>query len=154
MTTEVRETKVQETAIGPLTRSACDVATGRVLADPTTIGTSIVGAKKDLNSKGRGEHWYRMVHRHGWRYVSDDRLPSASFRAAERRCEVYGDVYPGEIVVSHDRGQSIDCAWLVRAPDSAGKVLVRIEFSSRRDGNLVFTLPDASEVVLSNPRSR
>lgn len=133
-------------------QSACDIAAGRTPADPASSGKRIIGAKKDLNCKGRGPPWYRMVYRRGWQYVSSERLPSGSFRAEERRAEVYGNVYPGEIVVSHDRGKPVDAAWLVLTPDAEGQVLRSIEFASRRDGKLSFSLPDGSEVVLPNPR--
>lgn len=136
------------------TQAACDIAAGRVQADPAAIGASIIGAKKDLNCKGRGPQWYRMVWRAGtWQYVSDERLPAGSFRASERRAEVHGEVFPGEIVVGHDRGGPVDSAWLARERVD-GKALVTITFAKRRDGNLAFTLPDGSIVVLSNPRAK
>lgn len=155
--TPVQETNVPETSTPKLPERfqiACDVATGKVPADPDAEGTSITGAKKDLNSKGRGPIWYRMVYRGGWQYVSSDRLPNGSFLAADRRATVYGDVYLGEIVVSHHRGAEVDEAWLVVGPDSEGKVLKSITFSKRRDGQMKFVLPDDSEVVLPNPRAR
>lgn len=140
--------------IDPLTQAACDIAAGRTPAGHNASGKSIVGAKKDLNSKGRGLEWYRMVYRGGWQYVSDEWLPSGSFRASDRRAEIYGDVYPGEIVVAHDRGKPVDLAWLARTPSEASSGLIKINFRSRRDGQLVFTLPDGSEVVLPNPRKK
>ena len=134
-------------------QTACDIATGKAQADPTESGKEITGAKKDLNGKGRGPQWYRMVHRNGdWRYVSSDRLPSGSFRASERRASVSGEVFTGESVVQHDRGQPVDAAWIICQPDAEGKVMVLCEFSRRRDGNLGITLPDGSELVLPNPR--
>lgn len=146
--------KTQEVVtISGRVQSACDIATGRSPADDAATGTRIIGAKKDLNCKGRGPQWYRMVYRRSWQYVASERLPSGSFLASERRSEVHGNVYPGEIVVSHDRGRPVDAAWLVLTPDSDGKVLRKIEFASRRDGQLAFRLPDGSEVVLPNPRA-
>lgn len=136
-------------------QGACDVATGRTQPDDAETGTRVTGAKKDLNAKGRGPQWYRMVYRGGsWRYVSTDRLPNGAFLAADRRAEVYGEVFPGEIVVQHDRGSPVDAAWLVAAPNSEGKCMTKITFAKRRSGDLAFTLPDGSEVVLSDPRGR
>jgi hypothetical protein len=68
--------------------------------DEFAAGVSITGAKKDLNCKGRGPQWYRMVWRPGsWQYVSSDRLPAGNFLASDRRASVSGEVYHGEIVV-------------------------------------------------------
>jgi hypothetical protein len=153
-------TTVETTEVAPVTISAsmqlaCHIAAGRVDADPSACGINIIGAKKDLNCKGRGEHWYRMMYRRGaWQYVSSDRLPNGCYRASERRAEVHGEVYLGEIVVRHNRGAAIDEAYLVDMPESdGGGCLEEIVFHKRRDGNLTFVLPDGSEVVLSNPRS-
>lgn len=140
--------------ISARTQAACDIATGRVPADPATMGVSMLGAKKDLNCKGRGPEWHRMVWRGGsWNYVSSERLPSGSFRASERRAEVSGEVYPGEIIAQHDRGGPIDAAYLILEPQD-GKFRLDITVAKRRDGQLVFKLPDGSEVLLPNPRSR
>lgn len=142
------------TTISQRVQSACDIAAGRAEADQAATGAAIVGAKKDLNSKGRGPEWYRMVYRGGWQYVSDERLPSGRFLAADRRASVHGDVYSGEIVVGHDRGSPVDVARLVASPNAEGKVLVPCEFVRRRDGQLGVTLPDGSLVVLPDPRKR
>jgi len=142
-----------ETMISDRVRLACDIATGKVPADPAAPGKQITAAYKDLSCKGRGPWWYRMVYRNGgWTYFSDERLPMGTFRASERRATVHGEVYPGEIVVNHDKGGPVDIACLVCGPDEEGRVLEHVEFSKRRDGNLCFVLPDGSEVVLSNPR--
>ena len=136
-------------------QAACDLATGRRPTDDAIVGTRITGAKKDLNAKGRGPQWYRMVYRNrSWQYVSSERLPSGNFLAADRRAEVYGEVYPGEIVVQHERGGPVDGAWLVASPNTEGKCLIKITFRKRRDGNMTFILPDDSEVVLSDPRAK
>lgn len=142
-------------AVSARVQAACDVATGRTPADDAATGKRIIGAKKDLNAKGRGPQWYRMVYRNrSWQYVSTDRLPSGTFRASDRNAEVYGEVYPGEIVVHHDRGSAVDAAWLAATPNAEGKCLIKITFARRRSGNLAFTLPDGSEVVLSDPRAK
>lgn len=134
---------------------ACEIATGRAEADSAEEGTVITGALKDLNSKGNGPQWYRMVYRSGsWQYVSTERLPNGSFRASDRRASVSGTVYTGELVISHDRGSPMDAAWLICEPNAEGKVMVGITFASRRDRRITFTLPDGSVVVLANPRGK
>lgn len=119
---------------------------------------SITGAKKDLNCKGRGPQWYRMVWRPGsWQYVSSDRLPAGNFLASDRRASVSGEVYHGEIVVSHDRGSPVDAAWLIRRPAEGGdgKWMKAIDCpTKRRDGQLVFVLPDGTKIDLPNPREK
>lgn len=135
---------------------ACDIATGKIPAPDHDSPRNVVGAKKDLNSKGNGPEWFRMVYRNGsWRYVSDDRLPSGKFLASDRRATVYGEVFAGEIIAGHDRGGQIDSAWIVMAePDAAGKNLKAITATKQRDGQLAFALPDGSKVVLPNPRAK
>lgn len=144
---EALEARIQE---------ACDLAAGRTPADPSAEGHRIIGAEKDLNCKGRGPQYYRMVYRDGsWQYVSDDRLPSGAFRASDRRAKVFGVVFVGEIVASHDRGAQIGVAYLVVSPNpEEGGVLQKIGIKARRDGQLAFTLPDGSEIVTPNPRKR
>lgn len=131
---------------------AADIATGRVPAASDSVGHKVTGAKKDLSCSGSGPQWFRMVYRGAWRYVSDQRLPNGR-RSSERRCSVHGEVFEGELVVNHDRGKPVDSAWLVCEPDDEGKVLVPVEFTKRRDGQLSFTLPTGDVVVLPNPRA-
>lgn len=153
----VPETATLTEALPQHIQTACDIAADRVQASPDDEGISIVGAQKNKNSNGRGDEWYRMVWRGGsWKYVSDDRLPSGNFLAADRRAKVYGEVYPGEIIVAHDRGGQVECAYLVYAQDGEEFILAqnRIEFTRRRDGKLSFTLPDNSTVVLLDPRKK
>lgn len=135
-------------------RRACDIAAGRAAADPAAPGKTICGAKKDLNCKGEGPEWYLMVWRGAWRYVSDGHLPRGTYLAADRRAATYGKVYPGEIVACHDRGGPLKTPRLICEPNEDGKVMVKCDFVKRRDGSLAFTLPDGSEVVLPDPRSK
>lgn len=138
-------------------RIACDIAAGRTLASPGASGTRIVAAKKDLNAKGNGPWWYRMVWRNGsWEYFSTDRLPMGTSRAHERRAAVYGEVFPGELVCSHDKGSSIDDEVnLVCFPDADDKVLVECgAVTKRRDGQLDIVLPDGSKITVPNPRKK
>jgi hypothetical protein len=149
------ETKYIMTQTDSRVTRAADIATGRTQPDPTGTGWTIVGAKKDLNCKGNGPEWYRLVHRYGsWQYVSEERLPSGNFRAAERRATVSGTVFEGEIVAGHHRGGAVESVRLVCYPDSEGKVLVECVFSIRRDGLLAVTLPDGTVIALENPRKR
>jgi hypothetical protein len=128
-------------------------------------GFRIIGAKKDLNAKGNGPEYYRMVYRNGWRYVSTDRLPQGKIYASDRRATVYGDVYAGEIVAAHDRGQALDEAWLVIGENKgaskipvAGKTGnswgIQIDIKKLRNGLLRFVLPDGRTIDLPNPRAR
>lgn len=133
---------------------AIAIAIGASVPDPSEAGVTITAGKKDLNARGRGPHWYRMVYRKGrWIYVSPDRLPSGNFRASERRCAVYGEVYLGEIVACHDIGGPIDLAWLVVTEDPE-TCLWQISFSRLRDGQLDFTLPNGMVVTTKDPRQR
>lgn len=138
----------QETVTG--TR-AIAIATGKVQPDPEQLGTNIIGAKKDLNCQGKGPEWYRLVYRLGeWRYVSDERLPSGNFRASDRRAEVRGVVYPGEIVAQHPRGGRVDEMFLVE--DDGG--LRGLAWAVRRDGALCCTMTNGEFVVVPDPRKR
>lgn len=145
-----------ETELAPAVKIACDIAAGRTPADPAGEGREIKGGYKNLNAKGNGPEWYRMVWRSGvWRYVSDDRMPQGKYLASERRCEVRGDVFGGELVAQHDRGAKIDTIYLIRInPDEAGKSLMKCEFKMRRDGQLAIMLPDGTEVLVPNPRAK
>lgn len=144
----------EETTLETRIQTACDIASGKTPTDPAASGAKIRGGYKDLNSKGSGPEWYRMVYRNGWTYVSEERLPNGSYRASDRRATVYGEVFPGEIVVGHNRGGPVDTAWLISSPNEKGEVLNEIQFRKRRDGQLTFVLPDGTEVTLSNPRRK
>lgn len=133
---------------------ACDIATNTVEA-PESDPVQITAGYKDLNAKGNGAWWYRMVFRqNSWSYFSNDRLPTGTFLASDRRAKVKGDVFLGEIIAQHDRGGSVDCMYLV-APnptDEDRPMLLPVKFAKRRDGNLSVTLPDNRKVVTPNPR--
>lgn len=137
---------------------ACQIASGETLADPEAQGVRVCGGFKNLNAKGRGDHWYRMVWRNKvWTYFSDERLPSGSFLASDRRADVKGDVFLGELVCQHDKGGPVDVMYLVitEGGDSAMGKMQSVEFSKRRDGGFNVTLPDGrTVVVVPNPRSR
>lgn len=160
-TTQVPETQEEATSLLPAAvLAACEIAAGRAPADPDATALRIVGAKKDLNCKGRGPHWYRMVFRNGaWMYVSTERLPSGTFRASDRRASVYGEVFPGEIVADHDRGGPLNAVGIAHERIVRGDrdkvVLTWMDPpKKRRDGLLKVVLPDGSELVVPNPRSK
>lgn len=135
-------------------RRACDIAAGRAAADPSAPGKRIRAAHKNLNCKGRGDHWFRMVLRGSrWSYFSEERLPAGSFLAADRRCTVYGEVFSGELVCQHDKAKGVDAVWLACEPESSS-ALEECTFRKRRDGRLAVTLPDGTEVVVDNPHGR
>ena len=134
---------------------ACGIARGECQADPNARAVRIRGGHKDLNAKGRGPWWFRMAYRSGsWTYFSDERLSAGTFLASDRRQTVHGDVFPGELICQHDRGGPVDAMYLIVEDEKPKDALVSVEFRKRRDGMLVVTLPDGSEVIVSNPRSR
>lgn len=139
-----------EQVIDQSTIIACEIAAGRIPLDAAENAISVRASYKDLNCKGKGPECYRMVWRGGqWVYFADERLPSGSFRAADRRATVYGDVYPGELVCEHPRGGRIEAMWLVR---SDPKPLWVVRFVRARDG-LHVTLPSGTSITVPDPRS-
>ena len=114
------------------------------------VAVSIRAAHKDYSARGRvREHWYRLVWRdNAWQYFSDGRLPSGNFSASDRHATVLGDVFPGEIVVSHDHGGPIDRAWIVERSE---KPLCRCKLEKTRAG-LRITTPAGEVIETPNPR--
>jgi hypothetical protein len=126
-------------------RDACELAcTG---AEPPDVPRTIRAAHKDYSPRGKcREHWFRLVWRGGeWRYLGDHLSPD------RREDTAYGDVWPGEIVIQHDRGGPIDSAFLV-IDGQDRRPLTRCELRRTRDGQLRITLPDGRDVVRPNPR--
>lgn len=146
---------MNESTIPQVVARACEVAAGLPRLPEEEKLYRIRGAEKDLNAKGRGPWWYRLVWRDGaWEYVSQDRLPTGTYLARDRRATVYGNVMLGEIVVQHDRGGPIDAAYLV-APSEAsedGKTILRKIELKRFRGQLIITLPDGRGLELPDPR--
>jgi hypothetical protein len=87
-----------------------------------------------------------------WEYFARERLSPVGIRAATRHQTVYGDVWPGEVLVQHDHGGPVDTAWLV--VDNKEKPIVACEFRPTRDGRLKITLPDGRAIERPNPRRR
>jgi hypothetical protein len=135
--------------------AACAIAAGRATADPAAAPVRTRTAHKNLNCKGHGEEWYRMRwDGTQWIYFGE-RLPSGSFRASDRKAEAYGEAYPGDILVQHDRGGAIDAAYVVTEGHDKGGRMIHVaagEVCRQRDGQLRITLPDGTEILRPNPR--
>ena len=129
---------------------ASAIARGAARPDPAAVGTKMIAAHKDYNSRGRRrEHWYRMAYRNGsWDYIGNERLPSGTFRASERNATTHGDVFDGDILATHDHGGGIDAIMHVVVNGKA----VEVPNHRRRDGNLEITLPDGTTTTVPNPR--
>jgi hypothetical protein len=141
-----------EAAVGPLTQLACDIAAERGIGDPDAPAITVRAAHKDYSARGsRRAHWFRMVWRNGtWMYVTDKRLPGNGLRASERNATIYGDVFPGEVLVIHDLGESLDeLAKLVVAQDN----YVACPIRTTRAG-IEISLPDGSVLKRPNPRKK
>lgn len=118
---------------------------------------SIRAAHCDYNSRGiRRAHWYRMVWRGGaWQYFADSRMERVGVSASTRYQTVRGDVYPSEVVIGHDHGGRVDCAYLVCSKGDASDptdVMIDCRIATTRDGQLKITLPDGSTVLRPDPR--
>lgn len=134
---------------GPTILAACLVASGKEPADPSAEAKKVKGAHKDYSARGsRREHWYRMVLRNGtWEYVSTERLAAGNFRASERHDTVYGEMFEGELAITHDHGAGVDAT----AHLLAGGKFIDCDVKKTRAG-LKITLPDGSVVTAANPR--
>jgi len=146
----------QTTEVPENVARAVAIAAGEIPADPDAKALRARGGVKDYNAKGnRRAHWYRMVWRSGaWEYVSQERLPSGNYLAHERQATVRGDVYPGEILVTHDHGAGLDKGALLVTLGSDGKIaFVDLDTANTRAG-LEITLPNGAIVKTPNPRGR
>jgi len=146
-----------ELALQQAVIDACGVAAGDRRPDPDARPKSIRAGHKDLNARGKGTWWYRMAYRDGtWKYFSDERLPSGTFLASDRRATVKGDVFAGELVCSHDKGGPVDAVWLIcdehEGEGGEATCMELCGMRKRRDGMLVVALPDGREVAVPDPR--
>lgn len=134
--------------------TACDVASGAVMTPGDATAIEVTAARRDLNCKGNGTEWYRMVWRDGsWQYFSDQRMPARGFRASDRKVTLTGSVYEGEIFCAHARGGPVDAVRLV-VSDPTGKVKhLPLQWSKCRDGLRVI-LPTGTHVTLPDPRGK
>lgn len=147
-------------------RLACDLATG-TLMDPTASAIRARGAWRDLNAKGNGTESYRRALSPGgaWRFVSRDRLPRGTFRAADRKATVYGDVYAGDLLADFDRslrgGRSTGEAQhdgkigLVIGHDANGELAIRwLDCARQKDGTVRVILPTGAHLTIASPEWR
>lgn len=106
MTTPTPAEPAAEESAGPseAVRIACDIATGAA-TDPAANAISARGAWRCLNAKGNGSETYRRALSPGgaWRFVSRARLPHGTFLASDRKAEVRGDIYVGDLLADYDR---------------------------------------------------
>jgi hypothetical protein len=122
----------------PEVAAACEVAASDCEpdGDPMLIAGSC---------KRTGEHWYRLVWRHGaWQYFTRRRLESDTYRV------FYGCVRPGELVAQHDRGGPVSSIWLVTDENP----LEPCTFARTGDRTLRITLPDGRVIERPDPRRR
>lgn len=157
LTAVTTEPVTSEPSLPEVVRVACLIAAGEV-RDPSATAISVVAAKRELNSRGNGSEWHRMVYRNGsFTYFANGRMPTARYLASERKVTLHGDAYAGEILVQHDRGGPVDAVWLVvgehHNPTGERKLLVALDWSKQRDG-IRAILPTGTHVTVPNPRSR
>lgn len=157
LATVTTEPVTSEPSLPEVVRVACLIAAGEV-RDPSAPAISVVAAKRDLNSRGNGSEWHRMVYRDGtFTYFADGRMPTARYLASERRVTLRGDAYVGEIAVQHDRGGPVNAVWLVvgehHNPAGERKLIIPLAWSKQRDGIRVI-LPTGTHITVPNPRSR
>ena len=121
------------------------------------IAYRFIAAKKDVSSSGRVRQlWYRMRRSPGtdtWEYYAEERLPKGNYRASERQATVYGNLYIGDLVASHDHAKPIDRICLVYYNLEENKAKLHdCEFAIVRGNLLLISLPDGSKITLPNPR--
>jgi hypothetical protein len=120
----------------PEVAQACAIAAsdGEPAGDPMLIAGAC---------KRAGEHWYRLVWRHGaWQYCTRGRLASdISYHV------IYGCVWPGELIAQHDHGGPVVSISLVTDENP----LEPCAFA-RGAGTLRITLPDGRTVERPDPR--
>lgn len=134
--------------------TACDIASGAVPTPRDATAIELTAAHRDLNCKGNGTEWYRMVWRDGsWQYFSGRRMPARGFRASERRVTLTGSAYEGEILCAHDRGGPVDVVRLVVCDPTGKTKHIPLEWTKCRDG-LRIILPTGAHITLPNPRSK
>lgn len=126
-------------------------ATGRAPIPDDEQPLRVRSAFADYNARGKCRaHWFRLAWRNGaWTYIGE-RLDRVGALASSRHQTVHADVWPGEILVQHDRGGPIDAAFLI--VDDAEAPLELLPIAKRRDGQLAITLPEGEVLVRPDPR--
>lgn len=134
-------------------RKACDIAAERIKADPADKAMLVCLAGRDMNCRLIGEEWYRMRWTgEKWEYIV--RLPPLTRIEKDRHCLVNGEVFLGDILLQHQKGGGVTQILLVAALEDGSPSLFHCPHAARRDGNVAFDLPDGTEIVRPNPRSR
>ncbi len=160
--------QTENIAIDPELALACALASGGVSPDEAATAIRVIAAKKNLTAKGSGEESYRRRLPAGetaWEWISDERLPRGHFLASERRAEVRGDVFAGDLLAWFSRqikggasqGEAtIDSFQLVigKLGDCRARVSKALDHTRRRDGRFAVTLPDGSVMVVTSPAWR
>lgn len=147
----------QQQAVDPQTEElirAARIAKGEIQPEKEheNLAYQFIAAKKDVSSTGRiRQLWYRMRRSPGtdtWEYYAEERLPHGNYRAT-----VYGNLYVGDLVASHDHAKPIDKICLVYFNIEENKAKLHdCEFNIIRGNMLQISLPDGSKITLPNPR--
>ena len=138
---------------------AAKIALGEIQPEKEheNIAYRFAAAKKDVSSSGKiRQLWYRMRRSPGtdtWEYYGEGRLPRGNSSASDRYGIVYGNLYIGDLVATHDHGRPIDRIDLVYFNISENKAkLNECEFNIIRGNMLQIKLPNGSMITLPNPR--
>jgi len=161
VTTTEQEQQVPP-AVDPQTEElirAAKIAKGELQPEKEheNIAYRFIAAKKDVSSSGRVRQlWYRMRRSPGtdtWEYYAEGRLPKGNYYANERQATVYGNLYIGDLVATHDHAKPIDRICLVYYNLEENKAKLHdCEFAIVRGNQLQISLPDGSKITLPNPR--
>lgn len=129
---------------------ACAIARGE-REGAQEPATRLIGAKKEYSARGaRRQHWYRMAWRGGeWTYIGERRLSAGNFLANERNDSTSGDVYEGEVCITHDHGGPTDREALLVARDGE---TYECPVTILRGGKIRIDLPDGTSIERPNPR--
>jgi hypothetical protein len=144
----------EQPSVGPNTLLACQIARGEAEGPQEPVG-QMIASKKDLNARGKVREWWFRMRWDGnqWAYLSEERLRGGTFLASDRHQTVYGDVYAGDVLITHDRGGPVDTeAKLVIGAGEEGAAACPV--TRRRDGQLSIRLPDGTDILRPNPRSK
>jgi len=144
--------------------SAIAIAHGK--NDDVASAIRTKAAWRDLSARGSGTESYRRRLPAGtsvWTWVSSDRLPRGTYVASDRRSSVFGESYPGDLLAEFERGQSRGEAKITRfllvhetgaCDDRPTHIVTPCDHARRSDGVYCVTLPDGSELLVTDPRWR
>ena len=142
----------------PQVAAACRRARGEETIPGDEAPTWVVGAKNSYNARGNGSTMARRVLRDGaWTWLS---APASRGRylSGDRHDVQSGDVWLGELVAEYTlggRGTLTPNRWLLPCGMKEDKArMVPCDGTRRRDGQCTVTLPDGSDIVVSDPSWR